>query len=98
LIQGRNVAARADVVFRGHDDVGVPGPALLPLKDPNPILVDFGEHVGRKRFEPFVELLGIGNVLADGQSLQPDVLRSVFLDEPFDAAANGEHFLAQSAW
>ncbi len=52
LIQGGHVAACADVLFCDHDDMSVPGPALLPLKDPNPILVDFGEHVGRNRLEP----------------------------------------------
>ena len=97
LVQGGHVAARADVLFRDHHDMSVPGPALLPLEDPKPILVDFGENIGRKRLEPPREILAVGDILPNGQGLQPDVFNPVFLDHPFNPAANGEHLFAQPA-
>jgi len=97
LVQGGHVAARADVLFCDHHDMSVPGPALLPLEAPKPILVDFWEYIGRKRLEPPCELLAVRDILANGQSLQPDVFNPVFLDHPFNPAVNGEHLFAQSA-
>ena len=97
LVQGGHVAARADVLFRDDHDMSVPGPALLPLEDPKPILIDFRKNISRKRLEPPGEILSVGDILPNGQGLQPDVFNPVFLDHPFNPAANGEHLFAQPA-
>jgi len=96
LIQGSDIRAGANVIFRHDHDVSVPGPALLPFKHPQPVQKEFGKDIRRDGFEAAFKFLAVGDILPNRHGLQTDVINPVVFNHPLDPQPQGKHFLAEA--
>ena len=95
MVQGRDIGARANVLFSHDHDVSVPGPTLLPFKNTEPVQIDFWKRIGGNGFEPAFKLFAVGDILTNRHGLKADMIDAISFDHPFDLKPDGEDFLAE---